>query len=123
MRYQLDCSNQVDSGAYIIHLTKAMRKFYHMHEQMSTSTSMIIIPERPFNGPFVGEFSDEVIRYQHPHDGPNEFWYDCASRKRLVYLWFERPCRSQDTIRDAMRYALNKGLDGVKVTETHWKTE
>ena len=86
-------------------------------------TSPIIISKRPFNKSFIDEFSDEIIRYQHPHDEPNEFWYKYTIRKCLVYLWFKRPCRSQDTIMNAMRYALNEGLNGVKVTETHWKTE
>src|SRR5438552_2822849 len=74
----------------------------------------------------VGEVWDELGSYRHPQNGPNEFWYKCAIRKCVVYLWLEKPCMSQDTIREAMRYALDQGLDAVKVrqpTRTRWETE
>lgn len=74
----------------------------------------------------LGEFRDEKGRYQHPQNGRNEFWYTCAVRRILVYLCFERPCMSQDTIRFAMRYALENNLNAIKVLQTNatrWKTE
>ena len=64
--------------------------------------------------------------YQYPQNGPNELWYKCAIRKCVVYLWFNKPCMTQDTIREAMRYALDQGLEAIKVqqpTRTRWETK
>src|SRR5205814_6220418 len=43
------------------------------------------------------------------------FWYTCAVRKRVVYLWFDTPFLDQQEIRDSMKYALKNDLVGVTV--------
>ena len=82
--------------------------------------------ERPYDVMALGELQDQASSYQHPHKGPHELWYTCAIRKCLVYLCLDHPCMYQDIIRQAMRYALDNDLDGLKVlqpVDTRWWME
>ena len=63
----------------------------------------------------LGRGVDELGHYQHPQGGPNEFWYNCAIRKSIVYLWFDATLIRRSDINAAMRYALDNGVDGVTV--------
>ena len=82
--------------------------------------------EQVYDPTSIGEFWDELGSYQHPQNGPNEFWYKCAIRKCVVYLRLDKSCRSQDIIREAMKYALHQQLEALKVrqpTSTRWEAE
>src|SRR5438046_8158642 len=57
----------------------------------------------------LGRGVDELGHYQHPQGGPNEFWYNCAIRKSIVYLWFDATLIRRSDINAAMRYALDNG--------------
>ena len=78
------------------------------------ASDVLLLHEVP-NRSILGDIRDELGRYQHPQDGPNEFWYNCTVRKRVVYLWFNRPFIDQQEIRDGMKYAFVNDLDGVTV--------
>jgi hypothetical protein len=76
------------------------------------ASGVLLLPGVPNPG-VLGDVRDELG--QHPRDGPNQFWYNCAVRKRVVYLWFDRSFTDQQEIRDGMKYALVNDLDGVTV--------
>ena len=64
----------------------------------------------------LGHPCDEISSYHFPkrEDGA-EFWYNCALRKLVVYLSFNRPPYIHTHIADALKFGADNDLDGVRI--------
>ena len=64
----------------------------------------------------LGHPCDEISSYHFPkHEDGAEFWYNCALRKLVVYLSFNRPPYIHTHIEDALKFAADNDLDGVRI--------